>query len=595
MSHGDTEAQRRRVHFMRGSGPRFTGLLFSSPICTCFGLRRGAAGKARLCVSVPLWLILSSLAMTATAQDAPPRPNIVLIVADDLGYSDLGCYGGEIRTPNLDALAERGLRFTQFYNGGRCCPSRASLMTGLYPHQAGVGRMTTDEGPQRPGYRGHLTPNTVTIAEVLRSAGYRTAMVGKWHLSTTREGPDHMRRLSNQVVADAFADPKTYPGARGFEHHYGVIWGVVNYFDPFSLVYDAEPVRQVPPGYYITDDFTDHAVRFIDEFSKGAEPFFLYVAHVAPHWPLHAPDADVERYVDTYKAGWDAVRTARHERMKALGLSPPAALPPAAGRSTAWDQNPARDWDARAMATHAAMISRMDDGVGRIVARLKETGRLDSTLILFLSDNGASPEAYENPGFDRPAQTRDGRKITYPPDKNVPPGREDTFFGFGPAWANVANAPLRGWKAQTYEGGIRTPLIAHWPRGLKAADGAVTGEVGHVMDVMPTCLEVAGAAYPKEFDGRRITPVEGKSLLLVFRSEPFDRGGAVGWEHFGARAWRRENWKLVCRPRQPWELYDLSRDGGEQVDLAKQQPERVRQMGDEWERWARRVNVYPAP
>jgi arylsulfatase A-like enzyme len=568
---------------------------FSFPRLRSSVLRSRAAGEARLRVPVPPWFVLVLFlgSTVAVAQDA--RPNIVLIVADDLGYSDLGCYGGEIRTPNLDALAAGGLRFTQFYNGGRCCPSRASLMTGLYPHQTGVGRMTTDEGPDKPGYRGHLTPNTVTVAEVLHSAGYRTGMAGKWHLSVTREGPDHLRRLSNQVIADAFSDPKTYPVARGFEHHYGVIWGVVNYFDPFSLVRDAEPVREVPVNYYITDALTDHAVQYVEEFAKGREPFFLYVAHVAPHWPLHAPPADVDRYVDAYRAGWDAVRTGRHERMKKLNLTPPWDLPPAAGRNTPWGQNPTRDWDARAMATHAAMVSRMDDGVGRIVSRLKELNLFDDTLILFLSDNGASPEAYENPGFDRPAETRDGRKITYPPDKTVPPGRDDTFFGMGPAWANVANAPLRGWKAQTYEGGIRTPLIAHWPRGLRTQPGGVRTDVGHVMDVMPTCLELAGATYPKEYEGRAVTPAEGKSLLPVFLGDRLDRGAAVGWEHFGARAWRRGDWKLVARPRQPWELYDLSRDAAEQTDLAKQQSQRVRQMADEWEQWARRVNVYPAP
>jgi arylsulfatase len=281
--------------------------------------------------------------------------------------------------------------------------------------------------------------------------------------------------------------------------------------------------------------------------------------------------------------------------MKKLSLTPPWTLPPAAGRGTTWEQDPARDWDARAMATHAAMVTRMDAGVGRLVARLEELKILDDTLILFLSDNGASPEAYERPGFDRPAETRDGRKITYPPDKTVPPGRDDTFFGFGPAWANVANAPLRGWKAQTYEGGVRTPLIAHWPHGMKVAAGAVTREFGHVMDVMPTCLQLAGASYPKEFDGRAITPAEGRSLLPALRGGGLDRDRPIGWEHFGARAWRRGNWKLVSRPRQPWELYDLSRDAAEQTDLSKQEPERVKKMADEWEQWAKRVNVYPAP
>ena len=560
---------------------------------------------------LPLLLLalLATSNRAAAAQTPPPadhrepsprRPNIVLVLADDLGYSDLGCYGGEIRTPHLDRLAARGLRFTRFYNGARCCPTRASLMTGLYPHQAGVGRMTMDSGAQFPGYRGTLTPNTVTIAEVLRAAGYSTAMVGKWHLSLTQERPGHMKHLNNQAILDTFSDPATYPVGRGFERHYGVIWGVVNYFDPFSLVHNAEPVREVPKDFYVTDAFADEAVRVVDEFARGDAPFFLYYAPVAPHWPLHAPAADIDRYVDTYAAGWDAVRAARHRRMTEMNLLPESAraagLPPARRRGPAWEQNPTRDWDARAMATHAAMVTRMDEGVGRLVRKLEETGRLDETLILFLSDNGASPEVYPNPGFDRPSHTRDGRKITYPPDKTIPPGGQETFYYLGPAWAEVANTPLRGHKAQTYEGGVCTPLIAHWPRGVQAKPGAVTQDAGHVVDVMATCLEVAGAVYPRTFESRAITPAEGVSLVSALR-----RGGegkaerAIGWEHFGWRALRRGDWKIVARPNENWELYDLSSDPLEANDLAADNGQRVEEMSDEWERWAKRVNVYPAP
>jgi arylsulfatase len=545
----------------------------------------------------PLTFILLIAAFTpgASAADTPPRPNILLILADDLGYSDLGCYGGEIRTPHLDALAARGLRFSQFYNGGRCCPTRAALLTGLYPHQAGIGRMTMDAGPQFPGYRGSLTDNTVTLAEALRAAGYRTAMVGKWHLSLTRESPGHMRRLSNQAISDTFSDPRTYPVARGFERHYGVIWGVVNYYDPFSLVRGAEPVRDVPKNYYITDALTQEAENYLDDFARGTEPFFLYVAHVAPHWPLHAPPADIDRYADTYAAGWDAVRDARLKRLAEMNLLPANVEPAQSARATTWAQNPTRAWDARAMATHAAMITRMDDGVGRLVRKLEQTGRLDNTLVLFLSDNGASPEAYERPGFDRPAQTRDGRRITYPPDKTVMPGPEDTFFGIGPAWAHVANTPLRGHKAEMFEGGIRTPLIAHWPKGLRAAAGGVTHQVGHVIDVVPTCLELAGAPYPKEFQDRPITPAEGRSLAPVVRNEPPAPRPALAWEHFGARALRQGDWKLVSRRDQPWQLYDLSKDPTEQHDLAPAHPQRVEQMAADWDHWARRTSVYPAP
>ena len=535
----------------------------------------------------------------AQADPNPRRPNIVLVLADDLGYSDLGCYGSEIRTPHLDALAARGLRFTQFYNTSRCCPTRASLLTGLYPHQAGIGRMTMDAGGRFPGYRGVLGRNTVTVAEALRTAGYRTAMVGKWHVSPTVEGPGHMNRLANRQIADTFSDLATYPTARGFERYYGNIWGVVNYFDPFSLVDGTAPVREVPEDFYITDALTDRAARYVDEFAPGAKggtPFFLYVAHVAPHWPLHAPEADVDGYVETYKAGWDSVRAARHARQAGLGLRPPGDLPPPPpNRAKTWDDNPDRDWLARAMATHAAMVTRMDDGVGRLVKKLEQAGVLDDTLILFLSDNGASPEAYERPGFDRPAETRDGRRITYPPDKTVPPGREDTFFGFGPGWANVANTPLRGWKADPYEGGICTPLIAHWPRAMGDRGGAVTPQVGHVIDVMPTCLELAGAAYPAEVNGTPVPPVEGKSLLPVLRGGRREGHDTIAWEHFNGRALRRGDWKLVARANRRWELYDLSNDRTEQHDLAAAHPDRVKEMSEAWGQWARRANVYPAP
>ena len=523
-----------------------------------------------------------------------PRPNIIVILADDLGYSDPGCYGGEVLTPNLDALAAGGLRFSQFYNGARCCPTRASLLTGLYPHQAGVGRMTVDTG--RPGYRGFLTDNTVTIAEVLRAAGYRTGMSGKWHLSLTKEGPGHMKHLNNQAIRPTFSDPKTYPVARGFDEHYGVIWGVVNFFDPFSLVQNAEPVSTVPPDYYITDALTDHAVRFIERQDKSSAPFFLYVAHTAPHWPLHALRDDIARYEKTYAAGWDAVREARHRRMLESGIIP--AGTPLPGRHDAaarWEDNPTKEWDARAMAVHAAMIDRMDQGVGRIVATLREKKLLDNTLILFLSDNGASPEVYPNPGFDRPSQTRDGRKIHYPPTKDAMPGADDTFFYFGPRWANVANTPLRYWKAEVHEGGICTPLIAHWPARMKAPAGSVTHQPGHVTDVMATCLDLGRAKYPQEFQGRTITPMEGRSLVPVLGGGQRAGHAVLAWEHFGAKAVRAEDWKLVARKGGAWELYDIAADRTELNDLAQQRPEKVRALEAEWDHWARRTQVYPTP
>jgi arylsulfatase A-like enzyme len=542
---------------------------------------------------VPAIIFLLLLCSESVGQETS-RPNIIIILADDLGYSDLGCFGGEIRTPNLDALAAGGLRFTQFYNGGRCCPTRASLMSGLYPHQAGVGRMTADAG--LAGYRGFLTDNTVTIAEVLRSAGYRTGMVGKWHLSVTKEGPAHMRHLNNHAILESFADRKTYPVGRGFEEHYGIIWGVANYFDPFSLVQNLEPVRSVPKDYYITDAISEHAIGFIEKHGKENAPFFLYVAPTAPHWPLHALAEDIARYEQAYKAGWDAVREARHRRMVERGILPAGSkLGPRSDDKGSWEQNATKEWDGRAMGVHAAMVDRLDQGVRRIVAKLAEMKLLENTLILFLSDNGASPEIYPNPGFDRPSETRDGRKIAYPPRKTVMPGSDDTFFYMGPAWASVASTPLRYWKAEMHEGGICTPLIVHWPAGLKAARGSITHQPGHVMDVMATCVELAGATYPKEFQGRAITPTEGKSLLPIFRGEQRPGHEFLAWEHFDAKAIREGDWKMVARKGETWKLYDVAHDRGEIEDLARRAPQRVRDLEGKWDRWAKRTNVYPAP
>jgi arylsulfatase A-like enzyme len=552
-----------------------------------------SAEHGRIVLFVSAFVVFASLWCDASALAEGNRPNIIVILADDMGYSDPGCFGGEIRTPNIDGLAQGGLRFTQFYNGGRCCPTRASLLTGLYPHQAGVGRMTNDAN--LPGYRGRLTENTVTIAEVLRASGYRTAMVGKWHLSNTKEEPGHLRYLNNQAIRDQFSDPKTYPVGRGFESHYGPIWGVVNYFDPFSLVQNAEPVREVPKDYYITDAISDRAVEKVGAFSKGKEPFFLYVAHVAPHWPLHALEEDVKKYENTYREGWDAIRDGRLKRMKERGILFAGEAAPRNEPGLKWEDNPTREWDAWAMAVHAAMVDRMDQGIGRLVAKLRETKQLDNTLILFMSDNGASPEVTMEPGFDRPSQTRDGRDIVYPKDKQVMPGSQKTFGAIGPYWASVANTPMRFWKAEMYEGGICTPMIAHWPAGITAKGGSVTNEMGHVMDVMATCVDIAGANYPGQFHGNEITPLEGKSLLPTFRGEKREGHAMLAWEHIGTRAIREEGWKLVSRRTGSWALYDVSKDRGELNDLSDREPERVREMEAKWQHWAAAKNVLPAP
>jgi len=336
-------------------------------------------------------------------------PNILYIFTDQQTADAMSCAdNADVHTPNMDRLAARGVRFTDAYcSFPLCIPSRMSMLTGLYPHETGVGAMTFDTG--QPGYRGFLQRDCVTVAEALRPAGYRTAMVGKWHLSLTESPENHMAWLNRQAMFDRpFSDVATYPVHRGFEQHYGIIWGVVNFFDPFSLVHNQTPIKTVPEDYYITDALNEHAVKFVEQYSGGDEPFFLYVAHTAPHWPLHARPEDIEKYKETYTVGWDAIRKARYERQVKMGLIDPddAVLTPSLGNEQAWADEPHQAWEARCMAVHAAMIDRVDQGIGQLIAKLKETGEFENTLIFVLSDNGASPERPGRPGFDRVRRRR---------------------------------------------------------------------------------------------------------------------------------------------------------------------------------------------
>lgn len=510
------------------------------------------------------------------------RPNIVIIMTDDMGFSDLGCYGGGVRTPHIDELAERGLRFTHFYNAARCCPTRASLMTGLYQHQVGLKR------------------NGVTIAEALGAAGYQTAMTGKWHLSRTPvlEPPErHQKWIDHQIHPDRpFGPLDTYPVNRGFDRHYGVIWGVVDYFDPFSLVEGTEPVRSVPDDYYITDAITDHSVRYLRRMAARDAPFFLYVAHCAPHWPLHARHEDIQRYRDRFAGGWHAMRRRRYERQLEMGLidRDTHPLPELMGRGADWHElgDDERVFQAAKMQVHAAMVDRVDQGVGRIVRALKDEGCYENTVIMVLSDNGASPEvpAVWGPGYDRPGRTRDGRRIRYRGFDR--PGPETTYAGIGSYWANAANTPFRYWKKESFEGGAHTPLIVHWPRGLGTAPGGLTDQMGHVMDVMPTCLHLAGAEYPRRFNGHEIEPLEGISLLPVLKGERREGHDALFFEHVGGKAVADGEWKLVQPTRgSRWELYHLAVDRTETRDLAERYPDRVRSMRKRWEEWADRVGA----
>jgi arylsulfatase len=565
---------------------------------TGFIMKRNFSNNLLLSFAVVLSSCVGNKVNTAAQAKEDQRPNIVVILADDLGFSDIGSYGGEIHTPNLDYLAANGLRFSRFYNTARCCPTRASLLTGLYNQQAGIGEMTTDR--DLPGYRGYLTENTVTLAEVLQQAGYHTAMSGKWHVSNTIEQPTkevQLQWLNHQADHPYFSPVEQYPVNRGFEKYFGNLWGVVDYFDPFSLVSGTTPVKNVTSGYYHTDAINDTAVSYIKEFSKGDMPFFLYVAETAPHWPLQALPEDIKKYENTYKTGWQAIRETRYQRLVEKGLIDPkkAPLSPRMDSQLSWEENPDKEWDARAMAVHAAMVDRMDQGIGRIVNALKETGELDNTIIIFLSDNGASPEncMKYGPGFDRPSETRDGKKISYPVNKDVLPGPQTTFASIGERWANVANTPYQFAKAQSYEGGIHTPMIAFWPKGI-SSKGAITNHIGHVMDFMATFMDVAQAKYPTVYKGHSITPTMGISLLPVFKGEQAVSHSILYNEHFGARYIRDDEWKLVSLSNDTtWHLYRINEDQTELNDLSKQYRDVVERLADRWWQWANTHNVFP--
>lgn len=529
---------------------------------------------------------------------AAERPNILLILSDDMGYSDLGCYGGEIATPNLDALAAGGLRFTQFYNATRCCPSRASLLTGLYPHQAGMGFMVRRLEP--PGYRGDLSHEAVTLAEVLRAGGYRTGMMGKWHIANSHT----MRDVAN------------WPVQRGFERFYGTLRGFGSFYDPETLtrqntfITPENDPEYRPAQYYYTDAISDNAVAFLRETAKGRDPFFLYVAYTAAHWPLQAPAEKIAKYRGKYDAGYDAVRRARVERLRRLGLMDARwEAAPTIGR---WDEVQDKAWEARCMETYAAMIDTMDEGIGRMVAQLKRDGRYENTLVFFLHDNGACAERNGRQPVKEPApanlrpmrpdelqtkstppmQTRDGRWVRSGP--GVMAGPADTYIGYGEAWANVANTPFREYKHWVHEGGISTPLIVHWPAGLAPARrGQFATQPGHLIDFMATCVEVAGATYPAMFNGRKIKPTEGVSLVPALAGRPLARTAPLFWEHESNRAVRAGNWKLVAMEDRPWELYDLTADRTEAHDLAAQQPAKVKELAAAWDAWAQRADVLP--
>lgn len=507
--------------------------------------------------------------VSGLAANSVSRPNIVVVLVDDMGFSDIGCYGGEISTPNLDKLASRGLRFTQFHNTARCCPTRAALLTGLYPHQAGVGHMTEErtgaDGKLLPGYSGRLNDHCVTIAEALKPAGYFTAIAGKWHVGqnhgVTPRGRGFDRSLSAAAGGFYFQDS---PRADLFLN--GIHVGTTN--------------APLPAQWYSTDLWTDYALKFVDDARAAKQPFFLYVAHNAPHFPLQAPPEDIARWRGKFKAGWDKLREERYKRQIAMGIVDKGwPISPRLPEVPAWDSLSAADQDRydHIMAIYAAVVEHMDQAVGRLVDGLKERGELDNTLLLFMSDNGGNAESGVR-----------GRL-----EGDNPGDAKSTVF-VGQCWATLNNTPFVRYKHYTDEGGIATPLIAHWPKGIpEGRRGQLESQPGHIVDIMATCLDVAGAAYPKEVRGKPITPLQGVTLRPAFEGRPLQRPQPIFWEHEGNRAIWEGRWKLVALSDQPWRLYDILADRTEQHDLASTEPARARDLAGKWDEYAARANVLP--
>ncbi len=514
------------------------------------------------------------------------RPDIVLVLADDMGFSDIGCYGGEIETPNIDRLAREGVRLTQFYNTARCSPSRASLMTGLHPHQVGVGILNFDDTPD--GYPGDLTEECVTVPEALGAAGYATYLSGKWHLSSDMENPN-----------------PSWPTRRGFDRFFGTLEGAGSFYRPRTLMRDETNIEEEAerPGWFYTDAISDNAVSFIEEHDaeKADDPFFLYLAYTAPHWPLHAHESDIARYAGRFDAGWDALREQRLARLVKEGIVEDGTeLAERDPRVPAWADAPDPDWDARRMEVYAAQVDRMDQGIGRVLDTLERLGRLDNTLVVFLSDNGGCAEEmppdsvkeFVTAFVPMKETTREGEPVV---PGNVPglmPGSEATYQSYGRSWAHLSNTPFREYKHWVHEGGIATPLVARWPRGLDAEGGTLHREPFQLVDVLPTLLDAAGASYPSTRGDVAVPPAEGRSMLAALNGAGVPATDLF-WEHEGNSAVRSGPWKLVRKHDGGWELYAIESDRAEAHDLASANPDVVADLARRYDAWAERCGVIP--
>lgn len=509
------------------------------------------------------------------------QPNIILILADDLGYSDLGCYGGEIDTPHLDKLAANGLRLTQLYNTARCCSTRASLLTGLYAHQAGVGAMTADN--HKPGYRGFLTDRCVTIAQVLQKAGYGTYLAGKWHL----------RGKGN---------PDCTPINRGFDEFYGHFKAYASFYRPdiYYRLPEGRPTLPMPKNFYATDVITDYALEFLSDARNKKKPYFLYLAYNAPHFPLQAPKEMIDKYVPVYEKGWDAIRKERYQRMMNMGLLEKSVQLSKRGHVTkvpnrnkdskyydkpipAWStlDAPRRADLARRMATFAAMVEIMDRNIGRVVENLRNNQELENTLIVFLSDNGACAE-WDPYGFDDNPYPQNQ---LYQGSELAQMGQKGTFHSYGTGWANACNTPFSLYKHYNHEGGISSPSLLHWPAGT-CRNGEIDRQPLHIVDLAKTILEVGKGQYPKTWEGHKILPLAGTSMLPVLKGEKLPER-PLFFEHEGNRAVRLGKWKLAWTNNdKTWELYDIEADRSETKNLAAAHRSKVQHIAQLWEDWA---------
>lgn len=557
---------------------------------------RGRLGRRAFIELAVQWGVSSAVAAVMAGMSAPAaaagdtprraqsqRPNIILILTDDMGFGDLGVMGSEIRTPHIDSIAQRGVLLTSMYNAARCCPSRAALLTGMYPHKAGIGHMGANLGT--PAYQGYLRNDAATIAEVLRPAGYRTLMAGKWHV-----GGDFWARLVDTWKVGDVEHPT--PRQRGFDRFYGIIDGTINYFSPWYIMEDDQRVEVSSTAYYFTDAITDKAIAMIEESTRGNKPFFLYLAHAAPHWPLQAPEENIAKYEGRYAKGWDEVRGARYEEQQKRGiLQHRWDLSPRDAGAPPWTDVGHQHWESLRMGVYAAQIDRMDQQIGRVLDTLRRLGQFENTMILFFSDNGGCAEFMREDGWAQfyPDVTNAGQKMTLGNRPDLRPGGPLTFMSYELPWANVSNAPFRLFKHYVHEGGISTPLLVQWPSRIPR--GGTLHTPCHITDVMPTILEAAGAHYPKELGGEAMQPPDGESLLPLLEGRHWARQQPIYWEHEGNAAARIGNFKLVRKFNQPWELYDMETDRTELHDLSKGNEMMLKKLTSNYEGWAQSVGV----